>query len=300
MSREVRGLLWGLIGVASFSLTLPATRSAVPHLGVDFVVVGRAAGAAILAAAVLALTRQPIPRREDFAALLVIAGGVVIGFPLLTTFAMSHVSASHGSIVVGLLPLSTAVAAVLLAGERPSRAFWAVSLIGTGILLAFVLDRSGGRFVVADLALLGAVAAAAVGYAKGGQLAARLGGWQTICWALVVATPLVAVAAVLRVEWPTQAVPPSAWIGFAYVTLVSQFAGFFAWYHGLSLGGIARVSQTQLLQLFLTLFASSLLLDEAIDAEMLLYAVAIVGVVAVGSRLRVAKPAAAREPTDAT
>jgi drug/metabolite transporter (DMT)-like permease len=295
-SREVLGLFWGLIGVISFSLTLPATRIAVPHLGIGFMSVGRTVGAAILAIAILLLTRQPWPRREDIGGLALTALGVVIGFPFLTTLAMTEVPASHGGIVIALLPLSTAVANVILTGERPSLGFWLVSLAGTAILIAFILQISGGSFSRAHVALLGAVVAAATGYAKGGQLAARLGGWQVICWALALALPFILIAlpflpATFQVAMPSAQVPWVAWIGFAYVLVISQLAGFFAWYYGL-----ARVSQVQMLQVFMTLAASGLLLGEAIDRSMLFYAAAVVATVVIGTKLRVAnaKPAPAR------
>ncbi len=246
--QERHGVLWGALGVASFSLTLPATRAAVAHLDVGFVAIGRGLGAGLLAAVILWTTRQPVPRRSDLFSLCGVAAGVVIGFPFLTTLAMVHVPAAHGAIVVGLLPLSTAVAGV---------------------------------------ALIGAVVSAAFGYALGGRLATRLGGWQVICWALVVSLPFLALAALVLVEWPRASVPWSAWAGFAYVTLVSQLLGFFAWYHGLAIGGIARVSQTQLLQLFMTLAASAVLLGERLDPRMLTYGAAIVAIVAAGTRVRV-------------
>jgi drug/metabolite transporter (DMT)-like permease len=284
---EWRGTLWGVLAVASFSLTLPATRAAISGLDFGFVAIGRGIGAGLLAAAILAAARQPVPGARDLLALCGVATGVVIGFPFLTAFAMMHVPASHGAIVVGLLPLSTAVAGVVLAGERPSLGFWAASLAGTAFLLAFILDGTYRGIGSADLALIGAVASAACGYALGGRLATRLGGWQVICWALVVSLPVLGLAAALAVDWPRASVPLSAWAGFAYITLISQLLGFFAWYHGLAMGGIARVSQTQLLQLFMTLAASSLLLGEPIEPRMLAYGAAVVASAAIGTRLRV-------------
>ncbi|MGA7071852.1 DMT family transporter [Bradyrhizobium sp.] len=289
ISREVRGMLWGLLGVVAFSLTLPATRAAAPSLGIGFVSLGRTIGAGILAVIILWWTRQPLPRRSDLVSIVITSLGVVIGFPFLTTLAMAHAAASHGAIVVGLLPLSTAVAGVWLARERPSLGFWLTSLIATAILLTFVLQESDGHLGVADAALMGAVVCAALGYAAGGQLAARLGSWQVICWALAIALPgLVVVALVVGIR-PQLPAPPSAWIGFAYVTLVSQLAGFLAWYRGLAMGGIARVSQTQLLQVFFTLIASAALLGEAADARLIGYAAAVAVVVALGTRLRIAR-----------
>ncbi len=288
-TRDVRGLLWGLLGVAAFSLTLPATRAAVPSLGVAFVFLGRVTGAGLAAALILLLTRQPLPGREDWPGLILTSLGVVLGFPFLTTLALLYVPASHGAIVVGLLPISTAVAGALLAGERPSASFWLASSAATAIVLAFILQGSGARLSPPDAALLGAVLAAACGYAKGGQLAGRLGSWQVICWSLVLALPVTSTASMLFVSFPQQAVAASAWIGFIYVTLVSQLTGFFAWYYGLALGGIARVSQTQLFQLFFTLAASVWLLGETIDGRILIYGTAVVIAVAIGARARIAR-----------
>lgn len=56
---------YGLVGVAAFSLTLPAMRVAVAHLDPLFVGLGRAVVAAVLAAAVLAATRAPRPRGRN-------------------------------------------------------------------------------------------------------------------------------------------------------------------------------------------------------------------------------------------
>ena len=288
-SRDVRGLLWGLLGVAAFSLTLPATRAAVPSLGVAFVFLGRVTGAGLAAALILLVARQPLPRREDWPGLIITSLGIVLGFPFLTTLALMYVPASHGAVVVGLLPISTAVAGALLAGERPSASFWLASSAATAIVLAFILQSSGARLSPPDAALIGAVLAAACGYAKGGQLAGRLGSWQVICWSLVLALPVTSTASMLLVRFPQQAVAASAWIGFAYVTLVSQLTGFFAWYYGLSLGGIARVSQTQLMQLFFTLAASEWLLGETIDGRILIYGTAVVIAVAIGARARIAR-----------
>jgi drug/metabolite transporter (DMT)-like permease len=211
----------------------------------------------------------------------VVALGVVIGFPLLSAWALQKVPASHGAIVVGLLPLATAIAGVVRAGERPAPRFWLFSLGGTVLVVGYVLWAGGGRLQLADVLLLGAVVAA-LGYAEGGRLAREMGGWQVICWALLLAAPLVT-GPVLWSCWQhgLQA-SPKAWAGFAYVSAVSMFLGFFAWYKGLALGGIARVGQVQLLQPFLTLTASAALLGERLSVGTLVVSVLVVGVVAAG------------------
>ena len=265
---ERRGLLYGALAVAMFSLTLPATRVAVLELGAAFVGLGRILVAAAIAALALVLFRVALPSAAQLKNLAVVGAGVVLGFPLLTSWAMSEVPASHGAVLVGLLPLATACAGAWRAAERPSAAFWASAVTGSVLVVAFALREGAGSLQPADIALLGAVAAAAVGYAEGGRLARTLGGWQTIAWALVMCSPF-ALIALLIAGAPTSLTQTSftAWTGFAYVSIVSQFLGFVVWYRGLSIGGIARVSQVQLLQLFLTLGFSWALLNERVSPE---------------------------------
>jgi drug/metabolite transporter (DMT)-like permease len=282
-----RGLLLGTIGVAIFSLTLPMTRLAVVDLDPVWVGLARALLAAIPAAAWLAWTRAPWPPRALWPRLAIVAGGVIVGFPTLSSAAMRHVDASHGAVVLGVLPLATALAGAWIGGERPSRAFWVWAVLGAAVVCGFALRAGGGRLQVADLLLVGAIGAAAIGYAEGGRLAQRLGGPQTICWTLVLAAPLLApVVAWLGWRHGIDA-RPSAWLGFAYVTLFSQFLGFFAWYKGLALGGIVRVSQVQLLQTFMTLGFAASVGGERPGADTVAFAAAIVGIVAVQRFARV-------------
>ncbi len=280
-----RGLVYGLLGVASFSLTLPATRVAVAGLDPVFVGLGRAVVAAVLAAAVLVVTRTPWPGRALLPRLALVAAGVVVGFPLFSAWAMRHVPASHGAVVIGILPLATALAGAWLAHERPSRIFWICAAFGSAVVVGFALWEGGGAPQAADALLAIAAMAAAIGYAEGGRLAQTLGGWQVICWAIVLASPFVAVPTVLAADARLATAPWSAWIGFAYVSVVSMFLGFFAWYRGLALGGIAAVGQTQLLQPFLTIVASAWLLGEAIDGATYIAAALVIASIAIGRRL---------------
>jgi drug/metabolite transporter (DMT)-like permease len=289
---ELRGLLFGFAGVLGFSLTLPATRLAVADLDPTFVGLGRALVAALLAGIVLWLTRQSWPARTHLRGLLSVAAGVVIGFPLLSAWALRQVPASHGAIMLGLLPLATAVAGVLRAGERPSWSFWAASVAGSACVVGFALATGDGQIHSADGALLGAVAAAAFGYAEGGRLARTLGGWQVICWALLLAAPILLIPVVWSALVHGLQASPGAWLGFAYVSIISMFLGFFAWYHGLALGGIARVGQVQLLQPFLTLGASAVLLHETVTPAMLLVALIVALIVAIGRKAGIRRPAA--------
>ena len=279
-----RGLLLGLLGVLAFSGTLPATRLAVAHLDPVFVGLGRALVAAVLAAAVLLATRSPWPARSAWPRLALVAAGVVVGWPVLSAFAMRHVPAAHGAVVSGLLPLATALAGAWLAHERPSRRFWICALFGSAVVVAFALWEGGGAPQLADLLLVGAVAAAAIGYAEGARLARTMGGWQVICWVLVLSAPFLVVPTVLASDARMLDAPWPAWAGFAYVAAISMFLGFFAWYRGLALGGIAAVGQTQLLQPFFTIFASAWLLGEAVGTATFVAAGLVVAAIALGRK----------------
>ena len=210
----------------------------------------------------------------------------MVGFPLLTAWALTMVPSAHAAVIAGLLPLATAMTATARAGERPSRLFWLVSLAGLGAILLFAASMGGGAPQWADLLVLAAVAAAGIGYAEGGRLARELGGWQVICWALLIAAPFIAGPVWLAAAEHGLAASPAAWLGFAYVSVVSMFLGFFAWYRGLALGGIARVGQLSLAQPVLTLVWSVLLLGESVSAPTVLAAGAVMATVAAGRAVK--------------
>ena len=284
---ESRGMWLGLIGVAIFSLTLPFTRIAVAELNPAFVAFGRAVVAGVCALALLAWIKAPRPTRQQLRGLVITALGVVVGFPLFSSIAMRYVPAAHGAVVVGLLPLATALFGALRFGERPSKGFWLAALAGSGIVIAFALREGGGSFHLADFALFAAVVTAAMGYAEGGRLAQTMGGQNVIAWALVVALPVMLPVSVwLGWQYGVSASSP-AWLAFAYVSLFSMFIGFFFWYKGLALGGIARVGQVQLLQPFMSLLGAAVIAHEALDASNMLFALAVIVVVAIGRRMAV-------------
>ncbi len=255
---------WGLLGVTAFSFTVPFTRVAVEGLDPLFIGAARSVVAAVLAAAALVLSRQRLPRGSQWARLAVVAGGVVAGFPLLTSYALTTTPASHGAVVIALLPAATAVMAVLRTRERPARVFWVITGIGAAVAIVFASASSGtlGQLHAADVLLLGAVAAAALGYAEGGLLARELGAWQTISWALVLAFPVMAVLTLASVLQRAPAGTPVQWAAFAYLGVISMFLGFVAWYRGLGLGPMAQVSQIQLAQPVLSILWAGLLLGE--------------------------------------
>ena len=289
---ERKGLWLGLAGVAIFALTLPMTRLAVgtpeaPLMSGVFVALGRAAVAALLSAVFLLATRAPLPRRGDWWPLALTSAGVVFGFPLFTSVAMRHVEAVHASVIVGVLPLATALVGALLHRQRPSAGFWICAAVGSALVVAFAVLHAGQglRLHLADALLLAAMACAAVGYGYGARLSQRMRAEHVICWALVIAWPLTLPLAL----WtrPAAALPASAWWGFAYVAVFSMWIGFFAWYRGLALGGTVRVSQVQLVQPFLGMVFAVPLLGERLDAITLAFALAVIATVFVGKKMPV-------------
>ncbi|HEV2550589.1 MAG TPA: DMT family transporter [Stellaceae bacterium] len=280
------GALWGVVG---FSFTLPATRIAVMELDGTLVGLGRAVIAGGAAALLLAVMREPLPPRVLWGRLALVAAGVVVGFPLFSAWALKYVPAAHGAVIVGLTPAATAVMAVIRAGERPSAGFWLASLLGLVAVLIFAAVQGAGAPVPADGLILIAVALGALGYAEGGQLARTLGGWQVISWALVLSAPVLLPIVAWSAARDGLAASPLAWGCVAYVSLVSMYFAFFAWYRGLAQGGVARVGQVQLLQPVLTLLWSALLLGEQISGAMIAAAAAVLGSVALTQRSRVAR-----------
>ncbi len=297
-------LLLGFLGVLGFSFTLPATRLAVADLDPTFVGLGRAVVAALLGVALLRLLGGPRPTRAQLSRLLLVALGVVFGFPLLSAFALRELTAAHSAVIVGLLPAATAVMAVLRAGERPSRGFWLASGTGLVAVLAFAASQGAGLPSTADLLVLGAVAFGAVGYAEGATLARELGGWRVICWALLLSLPVTLPVAVLAAVQSGLQAGDDAWLGFAYVSVVSMFMAFFAWYAGLARGGVAKIGQIQLAQPVLTLGWSAALLGELVGAATIAAAAAVLASVVATQRTRVGRvrradavPQPARAPT---
>lgn len=288
-------VLLGSLGVLGFSFSLPATRLAVEELDAAFVGLGRAVAAAALGALLLVVLRQPRPRRAHVGRLVLVGVGVVVGFPLFTALALRELTSAHGAVIVGLLPAATAALAVLRAGERPSRGFWIASAAGLAAVLAFAASQGAGVEPADGLVLI-AVALGALGYAEGGALARELGGWQTISWALVLSMPVVAPLALLAGATGDLAGGGDAWLGFAYVSVVSMFLGFFAWYRGLAIGPMAQVSQIQLMQPVLSICWAGLLLGEHLGWTTITGGLAVVLCAGLAVRVRLSPPSAKRNP----
>ena len=270
------GWLNGMLGVVIFSGSLPATRLALRDFDPLFLTVARASIAGLLALAIVMLRRERWLQGVQWRSLVVVAIGVVVGFPLLTALALQHVTSAHSIVFIGLLPLATALFGVLRAGERPRTAFWVFSLIGSALVAGFALREGVSAAPMGDALMLLAIALCGLGYAEGGRLARTLGGWQVISWALVLSLPLMLLASLWW--WPARlgAVSMPGWLSLAYVALFSMFLGFVFWYRGLAQGGIAAVGQLQLLQPLLGLVLAAALLHEQVSAAMLIVTLAVV------------------------
>lgn len=285
MNQESKGMLIGFVGILIFSLTLPITKIAVQSFNPYFIAFGRAALAGIAAASYLFMTKASLPSQSEFIKLIIIALGVVFGFPIFTTVAMTHGASSHGAVILGLLPLAITVIGVIRFGERPSLGFWVVSLIGAVIVMSYALIQGSGRFSYFDgLVAMGGLCAC-MGYVEGGQLSKKMNPVAVISWALVIALPINLIASGYFFMDEYLDASKTAWVSFLYLSFFSMYAGFFFWYKGLAMGGNARVSQMLLLQPFCTLVASSILLTDPLTATNLFFAALVVLIVMIGKKM---------------
>ncbi|CAN7577211.1 DMT family transporter [Mesorhizobium caraganae] len=279
MDKTASGWVNGFVGVLIFSGSLPATRVAVADFDPTFLTSARAAIAGLLGLAMLVLFRQKRPERSDFLSLVIVALGVVVGFPLLTALALKHVTSAHSIIFVGLLPLATAIFGVLRGGERPRPAFWLFSCIGSALVAGFALMQGVTASPIGDGLMLAAIIVCGLGYAEGAALSRRLGGWQVICWALAISLPIMLVLSFATLPQSFAAIGSGAWAGLAYVSLFSMLIGFVFWYRGLAQGGIAAVGQLQLLQPFFGLALAATLLHEQVSPLMVVVTLGVVACV---------------------
>ncbi|WP_313690037.1 DMT family transporter [Pantoea sp.] len=272
MKIVLNGWISGFIGVMIFAGSLPATRAAITGFNPLFLTCARATIAALLGSLLLLALRQRCPARGDIPALAITALGVVVGFPLLTGLAVQHISSARSIVFLGLLPMSTAIFAVLRGGERPRPLFWLFSLTGGIIISGYALSGTASSMMTGDSLMIGAIILCGLGYAEGAKLSRRLGGWQVISWALILSVPVMLPIAVLTRPATFISIATSAWLGFAYVSVFSMLIGFIFWYHGLAKGGIAAVGQLQLIQPFMGFALAALLLHESVSWAMLMVA----------------------------
>ncbi|WP_353432325.1 DMT family transporter [Polynucleobacter sp. MWH-UH23A] len=287
MNQESKGMLIGFIGILIFSLTLPVSKIAVLSFDPYFIAFARALLAGLVALAYLIYKQASLPQRSDWIKFVIIALGVVFGFPIFTTVAMKEGSSSHGAVILGMMPLATTVIGVVRFKERPSIGFWLVSLLGASLVVVYALLKSAGSFTYIDGLLVAGGICACIGYVEGGELSRRMNPRAVISWALVVSLPINAIAAFYMFTpeyWNADAL---AWTSFIYLSLFPMFLGFFFWYEGLAIGGIARVSQVQLIQPFCTLVAASVLLGDHLTAMNMVFAFLVVSTVILSKRMLV-------------
>lgn len=280
---SVSGWLNGVLGVVIFSGSLPATRIAVLDMDPFFLTFLRASIAGILAMMLIFGCREKRPQVAHLVPLIIVALGVIVGFPLLTAMALRHVTSAHSIVFLGLLPLATAIFGVIRGGERPKPIFWLFSLMGSLLVMGFALSQSGNVSLTGDLLMLAAVIVCGLGYAEGAKLTRVLGGWQVISWALMISLPFMLAASVITLPDSLTQIRTPAWIALGYVSVFSMLIGFIFWYKGLAAGGIAAVGQLQLLQPFLGLALSATLLHEAVSPLMMLITLGVIMCV-IGSR----------------
>jgi drug/metabolite transporter (DMT)-like permease len=289
-TRKNFGLALGCVGVVLFAGTLPATRLAVAAIDPLFLTAARGTIAGCTGLAFILVLRRRLPPRAQWSSLLLAGLCTVVGFPLLMAVAMVSVPAAHGGVVLGIVPLATTAAAAVVARERPSVGFWLVSLIGAATVVVFVLSGNDAQSVaLGDVFLVFTVVAGAFGYAISGRLSLSMPGWEVISWQVAAFLPLSLIAAI--VLWPPAlwATPAQAWAGLAYVGFVSQFFAFFVFNAAMAAAGVARIGQLMLLQPFVIVVLAALVNGEPIRVVTLAYAAAVVAVVAVGRRMRVAR-----------
>ena len=284
MDVRTSGWINGFLGVLIFSGSLPATRVAVTDFDPVFLTAARASIAALMALALLLALRAKRPDASDLGSLAIIAAGVVLGFPLLTAFALQHITSAQSIVFIGLLPLATAIFAVVRGGERPRPSFWLFAGFGAALVGGFALTRGAEASAVGDSLMIAAVIVCGLGYAEGGQLSRRLGGWQVICWALVIALPVMLLIGWIARPATLAGIGAPAWLGLAYISLFSMLIGFIFWYRGLAEGGVAAVGQLQLLQPFFGLALAASLLHEPVGWSMAAVTLAVVVCVAGAKR----------------
>jgi len=286
-SRNSLGLLLGFIGVVIFGGTLPATRLALEGFDPFFITSARSAIAGVCALALLGILRRRLPPKQAWGSLVIAALGVVLGFPLFMALAMQTLPAAHGGVVLGVMPIATAIVAVMITDERPGLAYWIAALVGAALVILFALRHGAGGIAIGDLFLLLAVVFGSIGYGYSGRLTAIMPGWEIISWAMVISLPFTLPATWLFLPADLLRVPLEPWLGLLYAALFSQWISFFAWNAGVSICGLSKVSQLQLLQPFVTIALAAVVNHEVIDFETILFAGAVVATVAISSRTRI-------------
>ena len=287
LSNETKGMLIGVIGITMFSLTLPFTQMAVKELSPFFVAFCRATIAGFCALTLIILGKYKLPTKNQIKRLIIIAIGIVYGFPIFTSMAMTTLPSSHSGIVLGILPLTMSVLAAIRYKEKASLAYWITSIIGASLVITYAFIDNNGFLIKEDLWLLFAILFVSIGYSEGGNLSKEMGSIAVVSWALVLTLPFNIIATYFFYETSFSSVSLQALISLSYVGLFSMYIGFFFWYKGIAIGGISRVGQVQLIQPFLTIFAAFFLTNEKITFLNILFALMVLVVIIVGKKTKI-------------
>ena len=280
--------LLGFAGVVIFGATLPVTRLALVDFTPWFVTFVRAGLAAAMALVALMVFKRPLRHSNEIE--IFIAGVLLIfAFPGMMALAMQTVPASHGGVILGFLPLATAVIANLIAGEKPSPKFWLLSILGAMIVFAYTMISSdiegAAGFTIGDIWLVLAGLSAAFGYVLFGRLSRHTPGWEISSRALILNTPIIVIGIWWFYDASVLIASPSSIAAMIYLGAFSMYLGFCVWNAALAIGGIARIGQIQLLQTFITLLISALLLGEVLDLLTIATAIAITVIIAFSRKL---------------
>lgn len=275
-----QGWINGFIGVVLFSGSLPATRVAVLEFDPVFLTVARAAIAGMLALIAVLSFKEKRPDRQQILSLIIVALGVVVGFPLLSALALQYITSAHAMVFIGILPVATAIFGIIRGGERPGVVFWFFSVAGSLLVIGYALAQGLTASPTGDILMILAVILCGLGYAEGARLTKSLGGWQVISWALILSLPVMLPLFFVCMPVSFQGISAGAWYSLSYVSLFSMLIGFIFWYKGLAQGGTATVGQLQLLQPFFGLSLAAFLLHEQVSTGMLMVTVGVIVCVA--------------------
>lgn len=186
--------------------------------------------------------RLPRPAPRDLAVLVVQAGAGSVGYTTLLISGLALTSAADAGVVIGTLPVVTAMIAVMVLGERPGRRLLvAIGLAAAGMMAVAAGGGAGGDGGASSLAgallVLGAVVCEGLFILLNKKLRIPIAplALSTVMTGLgFIAAGLPA----LILERPWAAVPETAaLLGVAWYALVPTVIGFVLWY-----AGAARVS----------------------------------------------------------
>lgn len=259
-------IITAIFCVFLFSLTAPFTRIAALETTPETIILFRILGAALVCL-ISVLIDKWIPPKKAWPYILYTSIGSVFGFNAFMAYGLRQVPSSHAAVALAALPLMTAIYSVLRDRRNPGLRFWIFAFTGTAIAFGFFFSINVTQLSMGDIFLLCSVFMATFGYVEGGRISREFGGRKIMSWAVLLATPLTIVLALIYFPDHQDAflkITLKGWASISYLALISQSLGMFLWFRVLSVGPMEKIALTQLLQPFLTLFASILFLQETV------------------------------------